>query len=810
MPFTYLTDPARLAAIAATELVDTPPEECFDRYTRLAKEWLGAEMAIVSLVMEERQFYKSCVGLMEPLASERGSPIAFSLCKVGVERRKPVVINDGANDPEFHDHIAITELGIQSYAGIPLFDEEDHALGTLCVANMSPRSWSESDLECLSTLAVAVRNEILLRKFELRKKATDTERELLSRILETSVAAIVVLDTQGTITFSNRAAERVLGLQSSEIEGRAYDAPEWHSTTVDGEPLPDEAQPFSLVLSSGEPVHGIQHAIVWPDGSRRVLSVSGAPLRDSTGTISSLVFLVDDITTPFEASRNLEKVAAQFRGTFRISPNFAVLSRRNDGLIEEVSDGLLKSLKITREDCLGKRLDQLAVGFTAAQIQQLHSAESHEAGSEIELRLHARDDQLRLIVVRAQTIEVGTLRYLRITGQDLTDQRAGEQRRSALELQLREAQRTEVIGQLAGGLAHDFNNILTAIIGNAELTGAQIGRDHPAQKSVGIIKKAGQRAVDQIRQITDLGNRDSSSQAVIEVFGVITECIDLIKAQTPHAVEIRVEPPFSPCRVMGNSSHLHQIVMNLLTNSVQAVGEQGEILVQIDPRADQATAELRDNDPVVIEVRDNGPGVDPVNADRVFEAFFTTKSGGEGAGIGLTLARTIARSYGGELSFSSALGQGATFRLQLPRLPEGDESAANTKDPFGIRDGQPAVRILLVDDDPEVLFTGAMMIEQLGHTVTSSSDPVAALKSLASEDSGHDLLITDNMMPEMTGIELIQRLRDKGVTLPAILVSGYGTAKTQIEKLGAHNATFVAKPFSMEEIAGAINTVLAP
>jgi signal transduction histidine kinase len=470
---------------------------------------------------------------------------------------------------------------------------------------------------------------------------------------------------------------------------------------------------------------------------------------------------------------------------------------------------LLKSLKINREDCLGKRLDQLDVGFTAEQIDHLYAAETIEAGAKIELQLYARDDQLRLIAARAQTIEVGTHRYLRITGQDMTDQRAGEQRRSALEVQLREAQRTEVIGQLAGGLAHDFNNILTAIIGNAELTGAQIGRDHPAQKSVGVIKKAGQRAIDQIRQITNLGNRDTSSQCVIEVFGVVAECMDLVKSQIPSEVEIRIEPPPALCRVMANSSHLHQILMNLLTNAVQAVGETGEVLIQIDPQTEGNTDDLSDNDPVVIEVIDNGRGIDPVNAGRIFDAFFTTKSSGMGAGIGLTLARTIARSYGGELSFSSTLGEGATFRLQLPRLPEGNESSANAQDPFGIRDGQAAARILFVDDDAEVLFTGAMMIEQLGHSVTSSSDPVAALESLSSADSNYDLLITDNMMPRLTGIELIQGLRQKGVNIPAVLVSGYGTAKTQIEKLGAHNATFVAKPFSMEEIASAINLMLA-
>ena len=321
MPTPYLTDPSRLAAIAATELVDTPAEECFDRYTRLAKDLLNAEMAIVSLVMDDRQFYKSAIGLMEPLATERGSPISCSLCKIGVERRKTLAIRDGPNDPAFCDHPAIRDLEIDSYLGIPIFDENDHALGKLCVLNLEPREWSDKDIENLSVLAGAVRNEILLRKLSLQQHYAQKEHELLASIMDTSVAAIVVLDTKGKIVFSNQAAERVLGLKSSALEGRTYDDPEWQSTTVDGEPLQDEDQPFSIVLSSGKPIHDIRHAIVWPDGTRRVISVSGAPLRNATGEIANLVFLVDDITTTFEANRNFEMVAAQFRGTFRISPN---------------------------------------------------------------------------------------------------------------------------------------------------------------------------------------------------------------------------------------------------------------------------------------------------------------------------------------------------------------------------------------------------------------------------------------------------------------------------------------------------------
>ncbi len=210
----YLIDPARLAAIKATQLLDTPPEECFDQYSREAKRILKAEMAIVSLVMVDRHFYKCALGLECPLKNRRKSPIAFSLCKIGVERREPLVIRDGLNDPESKDHPAITQLKIQSYLSVPLMDENDHALGTLCVANLVPQDWTDQDITSLSVLAQTVQNEIRLRKLEPQQKASQEARDLLSGILETSIAAITVLNPDGRILYCNQGAERVLGPKS--------------------------------------------------------------------------------------------------------------------------------------------------------------------------------------------------------------------------------------------------------------------------------------------------------------------------------------------------------------------------------------------------------------------------------------------------------------------------------------------------------------------------------------------------------------------------------------------------------------------
>lgn len=804
-----LFDSARLAAIRATQLMDSPPEECFDRYTRLAKRLLKAEMAIISLVGKDRQFYKSCLGLPEEMEKARGTPIGFSLCKIGVQRRETLVINDGATDPEFRDHPAINELGVRSYLGVPLFDESGHALGTLCVVNMNPHEWTSEDTTTLEVLAQSVRNEILLRKLEIQQAGARSAENLLGRIMDTSVAAITVLNPEGRIVYCNRAAELVLGLMPSEVEGKSYDDPEWRSTDVDGGPWPDERQPFNVVLSTGQPVHDIQHAIEWPDGSRRIISVSGAPLRDDAGEISQLVFQVTDITEQFESTARLKHVAEQFHQTFRLSANFAVLCDCDENRIIEVSAGFLNSLHLDRDECVGRRLVELPVGVSADLV-----AELAELGPQVdqvprEVNLKTSDGDERVVLVTAQVLEVAGNHYLRVTGQDITAQRAAERRRTELEQQLQNAQRTEIVGQLASGLAHEFNNILTAMIGNAELTARMIEPDHRAQRSLTVIKRAGQRAVDQVRQMLSVGGQSSDSISRSDVVEVVRECLELFKPQCPAGIRLELVAPPHPVAVPASGSRLHQVFMNLLINAAQAIGDgSGTIKVQVDQQASVSRHKLTSEDPVIVEVCDDGPGIPADDLERIFEAFYSTKASEMGSGIGLTLARTVARGFGGELSVTSEVGQGATFRLQLPRTVVGDSSQASTKDPFGQGAERESLQILLVDDDEEVLTTGCLMIEQLGHEVDTASNGAEALDEIKTNPGKFDLLITDNLMPRLTGIELIQELRDAEETLPAVLVSGYGTARIQIEKLGENTAVFMPKPFTLAEIAQAIEKAM--
>ena len=316
----------RLEALHSYAVLDTAPEQAFDEITAIVAELCGTPIALISFVDEHRQWFKSRFGLH---ATETPRSIAF--CAHALEEANGLLeVPDARLDTRFVDNPLVTgDPGIRFYAGTPLVNADGHALGTLCVIDLQPRQLSRAQRKLLRVLGRQVVRELELRRLTRqlmtdaaeRARVLDEERDsrhalqiktsLLEGIMETSPTAITQLDLDGRITYANPRAEILLGLTRDELCARFYNSPRWQSTAPDGGPWPDEQQPFRRVLESGQPVYGVEHAIEWPDGRRRQLSVSGAPIRDAGGGISSLVFSVADVTERHVADTCRRQLEAQ-------------------------------------------------------------------------------------------------------------------------------------------------------------------------------------------------------------------------------------------------------------------------------------------------------------------------------------------------------------------------------------------------------------------------------------------------------------------------------------------------------------------
>lgn len=345
-----------------------------------------------------------------------------------------------------------------------------------------------------------------------------------------------------------------------------------------------------------------------------------------------------------------------------------------------------------------------------------------------------------------------------VSVRDLSERVEAEGRQASLEAQLRSAQKLEAIGTLAGGIAHDFNNILGAIMGNVELAQADVPLGSPAIESLNQIQKATLRARDLVRQILAFSRQVEAQRALVDLGVVVQEAWSLLRPTLPTSVELihSIEPGLP--RVLADASQLHQVIVNLCTNALQALPTRaGRIEVSVRARSlneaeARTTPGLRPGAYVGLWVTDNGVGIEDRVQERMFDPFFTTKAPGEGTGLGLAVAHGIIVAHGGVIRVQSKPGAGATFEVLLPVAqpsPPAGAEAPNSSVAHG--EGQ---RIWLVDDEEALTITGKRLLERLGYQVRADLTAAQVLERLEATPMEVDLWVTDLTMPQLNGLEL--------------------------------------------------------
>jgi len=391
------------------------------------------------------------------------------------------------------------------------------------------------------------------------------------------------------------------------------------------------------------------------------------------------------------------------------------------------------------------------------------------------------------------------------TIRDVTEQRA-------LARQLQQAQRMDASGTLAGGIAHDFNNILSIIMGYGGLIQQDLPEGTEARENADMVVQAARRARELVEQILTFSRHsDDQAKKPLDPKPVVKEVLKLIRSTVPATIEIVQEIVEEDGRILGDVSQLHQIVMNLCTNAVHAMGAgPGRLHVSLSPEnldADAAAAwGVSSGDYWHLSVADSGDGIAPDVLDRVFEPFFTTKERGQGTGLGLAVVHGIVTDHGGVVRAESRPAQGATFHVLLPMgaterdFPEATPASAA---PTG------RGRILLVDDETLIVRMGQKILNRLGYTVVGATDPEEALETFRADPGGFDLLMTDQTMPGLTGDALIRAVRSIRPDLPVVLCTGYSQVMDEEKAKEMAIDAFVMKPLEREDVGRIVSTVLA-
>ena len=559
-------------------------------------------------------------------------------------------------------------------------------------------------------------------------------------------------------------------------------------------------------------------------GRSKWLRGTAKPLEQDDGTVLCTAFIMD-VTESIRA-RALEYAGdLRHRQIFDNVPGLAVQGYGPDLIVTYWNAGSERLYGFSEEEALGRSMLELVVpthmhaAFKATIAHMVLTRTPVLSGVQWLRRKDGSSVEVHCNEVFMEHPERGTECFC--IDFDLTERRAAEDQRLALEMQLRESQKLEALGTLAGGVAHDFNNIMAAILGNARLALEDVQAHDPAAISLQEILKAGGRARDLVQRILSFSRRQVLERRVIALSAVVDESVRLLRATLPRTLELRVacDPQTPP--VLADATQMQQVLLNLCTNAWQAMPDlaSGKLHIELRPHRGapphrhgvvSAPGTVTDwpEVNVCLAVSDNGAGMDAATMERLFEPFFTTKPPGEGTGLGLAVVHGILRDHQAAIEVDSAPGRGATFSLyfraagQLALSPEPLDEPRNST--ARVANSLAGTRILYVDDDEMINHLIGRMLQRGGFQASVYRNPRQALSDVRDGKAVYDLAITDFAMPGLSGLELARELRALHPDRPVAITSGYIGEDLRRLAPSAGIADLIPKPNTCEELFDAI------
>jgi len=657
------------------------------------------------------------------------------------------------------------------------------------IAHKLPRR----DARGVITGLICVANDVTdLRRAE---EALALSEEKFRTLAEDSPALICRSLPDGTISYVNRSYCAAFGKPAEELLGKSF---------LDLVPVQERAGILAHLRSftAKAPVTTYEHQVALPDGSVGWQSWTDRAVFDAAGNLTAFQSVGSDITARKEAEIELRRLHRAIEQAAE-----GVLITDKDGAITYINPALermtgLSGAEARRQGLFVQEIQQAGLRHQDSAARQDEGGGVWRGASSFARPGHGQNVEVEFTVSAIRDTDGEVMSFVAVC-RDVTEKRV-------LERQLWQAQKMEALGTLAGGIAHDFNNILASIMGFTELALDDTPQESRARSSLSRVLKASSRAKELVRQILTFSRRADREQSTLHADKVIGEVLRLMEATLPKDIEIAADLQAQDCAILAGPSQTHQIVMNLCTNAAQAMKSGGRMsvatrLARLDDNTPDNPHRLPAGQYLSLTVEDTGEGIAPEVMGRIFDPFFTTKGSGEGTGLGLAVVHGIVASLGGTVFAESEPGQGARLTVLLPAAPDNPAPAhePGPDNPTGRE------RILLVDDETDLLDLVCQTLEPLGYQVAAHSRPEAALKAFLASPQSFDLVLTDQSMPRLSGLQLATRLREVRPDLPVILCSGFSTVipPDRFQALG--EAWLLNKPFTTSELARMVRQALA-
>ena len=637
-----------------------------------------------------------------------------------------------------------------------------------------------------------------------RKRAVEAlqrSEEYFRSLIENALDIITVLDIDGTVRYGSPSFERVLGFQQGALTGESL------FKLVHPEDRDQVHRILDIGARNPGATQSIEIRILHRNGAWRVLEAIGKRFEQES-TVAGYVLNSRDITERKRSEEAVRQANETLRAVIETSP-LAIYTLDLDGVVRTWNSSAQSMFGYTQEDAVGSPLPVIfpeEMGSFRKRLDELIAGESQHG------------DEERRRCKNGTSIDVSfwtaPLRDAAGAVTGVVEVVADNTERKRLEEQFRQAQKMEAVGRLAGGVAHDFNNLLTVITGYCQMLLDRFPGGDSNREDMLQVLEGSDRATTLTRQLLAFSRKQIVQPKVLELGALVLDMQQMLKRLLGVNIELVIQIQPNLGRVRVDPGQIEQVIVNLVVNSRDALADRGgrvavilrDVIVDVENGGREAP--VRSGSYVVMEVSDNGTGMDEETRSHLFEPFFTTKEKGRGTGLGLSTSYGIVKQNHGEIDVRSELGEGTTFSIYLPRIDEPSiVENTNNATPAALKGAE---TILLAEDEDGVRHVVAQMLREQGYTVLQADGGAEALRIAQTHAGPLELLVSDVMMPRMTGPELAERLRGVRPDMRVLFVSGYTDGEIVRGGELEPGTAFLQKPFTREQLATKVREVLRP